>query len=273
MLFQTKDDNKLINLSISQINQNRFQPRTDFNREELLSLAESIEQNGLIQPIVVRRITPDGYELIAGERRLRACVMAGLTKIPALVISCSQRQSAVLALVENLERCDLNMFEQARAIRRLLLDCRMTQEQLAKQLGKKQSTIANKLRLLRLEDEEQNLILSLGLSERHARLFLKLEGEQRVECIKRAAKYNMTVAQTEQMINNILSTDDEPVHRPKIIIKDVRIFMNTINKALQTMKNSGVNAALMKKENDDYIEYTVKIAKSSATPQNGRKTA
>ena len=87
MLFQTKDDNKLINLSISQINQNRFQPRTDFNREELLSLAESIEQNGLIQPIVVRRITPDGYELIAGERRLRACVMAGLTKIPALVIA------------------------------------------------------------------------------------------------------------------------------------------------------------------------------------------
>ena len=173
-------------------------------------------------------------------------------------------------MVENLERCDLNMFEQARAIRRLLLDCRMTQEQLAKQLGKKQSTIANKLRLLRLEDEEQNLILSLGLFERHARLFLKLEGEQ---CIKRAAKYNMTVAQTEQMINNILSTDDEPVHRPKIIIKDVRIFMNTINKALQTMKNSGVNAALMKKENDDYIEYTVKIAKSSAAPQNGRKTA
>ena len=273
LLFQSKDENKLTNLSLSQINQNRFQPRSDFNREELIKLAESIEQNGLIQPIVVRRVTPDSYELIVGERRLRACVMAGLTRIPAVVINCSQRQSAVYSLIENLERCDLNMFEQAKAIRRLLLDCRMTQEQVAKQLGKKQSTIANKLRLLRLEDEEQNLILSLGLSERHARLFLKLEGEQRIECIKRAAKYSMTVAQAEQMINSVLSSHEEPQHRPKIVIKDVRIFMNTINRAMQTMKQSGINAALLKKENDDYIEYTVKIAKSTVMPQNGRASA
>lgn len=273
MLFQFKDENKLTNLSISQINQNRFQPRTDFNREELLKLAESIEINGLIQPIVVRKVTPDGYELIAGERRLRACVMAGMTKIPAVVISCSQRQSAILALVENLERSDLNMFEQARAIRRLILDCRMTQEQVAKQLCKKQSTIANKLRLLRLEEDEQNMIVKLGLSERHARLFLKLEGEQRVEAIQRAAKYNMTVVQTEQMINNILTSENEPAHRPKIVIKDVRIFMNTINKALETMKQSGVNAALLKKENDEYIEYTVKIPKSSAIAESSKKSA
>lgn len=273
MLFQTKNENKLTNLSISQINQNRFQPRSDFNRDELMKLAESIEQNGLIQPIVVRRVTPDSYELIVGERRLRACVMAGLTRIPAVIINCSQRQSAILSLIENLERTDLNMFEQARAIRRLLLDCRMTQEQVAKQLGKNQSTIANKLRLLRLEDEEQNMILSLGLSERHARLFLKVEGEQRIQCINKAAKYNMTVAQTEQMINNMLSSHEEPHNKPKIVIKDVRIFMNTINKALETMKQSGVSAALSKKENDDYIEYTVKIAKSPSPPQTGRISA
>lgn len=273
MLFQTKDENKLTNLSISQINQNRFQPRYDFNREELISLAESIEANGLIQPIVVRRISPDGYELIAGERRLRACVMAGLTKIPAFVINCTQRQSAILALVENIERCDLNMFEQAKAIRRLILDCRMTQEQVAKQLGKKQSTIANKLRLLRLDDEEQSLILELGLTERHSRLFLKLEGEQRISAIKKAAKYNMTVVQTEQMINNMLNAEEEPVNRPKVVIKDVRIFMNTINKAIQTMKQSGVNAALHKKEDDTYIEYTVKIPKSSAIADSSKRSA
>lgn len=273
MLFQFKDENKLTELSISQIKQNRFQPRSDFNREELLKLAQSIEINGLIQPIVVRRVTPDGYELIAGERRLRACVMAGLSKIPAVVISCSQRQSAILALVENIERAELNMFEQARAIRRLILDCRMTQEQVAKQLCKNQSTIANKLRLLRLEDDEQKMILELGLTERHARLFLKLEGESRVDAIKRAAKYNMTVVQTEQMINNLLSAQDAPVHKPKIVIKDVRIFMNTINKALETMKLSGVNAALLKKENDEYIEYTVKIPKSSAIAESPRKSA
>ncbi|MGN1112529.1 MAG: nucleoid occlusion protein, partial [Acutalibacteraceae bacterium] len=175
--------------------------------------------------------------------------------------------------IENLERADLNMFEQARAIRRLILDCRMTQEQVAKQLGKNQSTIANKLRLLRLEDEEQNMILSLGLTERHARLFLKLEGEQRKQCINKAAKYNMTVAQTEQMIKNVLSAHEEPHNKPKIVIKDVRIFMNTINKALETMKQSGVSAALSKKENDDYIEYTVKIAKSSSQPQTSRISA
>lgn len=273
MLFQNKNENKLTNLSISQINQNRFQPRSDFNRDELMKLAESIEQNGLIQPIVVRRVTPDSYELIVGERRLRACVMAGLTRIPAVIMNCSQRQSAILSLIENLERTDLNMFEQARAIRRLILDCRMTQEQVAKQLGKNQSTIANKLRLLRLEDDEQNMILSLGLTERHARLFLKLEGEQRKQCINKAAKYNMTVAQTEQMIKNVLSAHEEPHNKPKIVIKDVRIFMNTINKALETMKQSGVSAALSKKENDDYIEYTVKIAKSSSQPQTGRISA
>lgn len=263
MLFQSKDENKLYYLSISQINQNRFQPRADFNREELMKLAESIEKNGLIQPIVVRRISPDGYELVAGERRLRACVMAGISKIPAVVMNCSQRQSAVLALVENIQRADLNMFEQARAIRRLLLDCRMTQEQLANKLGKTQSTIANKLRILRLEDEEQELILKLGLSERHARLFLKLEGKSRIECIKKAAKYSMTVAQTEQLVNTYLTSDHEPKHRPRMIIKDVRIFMNTINKALETMKLSGVNAAVLKKESEEYIEYTVKIPKSS----------
>lgn len=273
MLFQFKDENKLMDLSISQINQNRFQPRSNFDRVELMSLAESIETNGLIQPIVVRRVTPDGYELVAGERRLRACVMAGMTKIPAVVITCSQRQSAVLALVENLERSDLNIFEQARAIRRLILDCRMTQEQVAKLLGKNQSTIANKLRLLRLEDDEQNMIIEYGLTERHARLFLKLEGQQRVEAIKRAFKYNMTVAQTEQMINNMLATEQEHANRPKLVIKDVRIFMNTINKALKTMKQSGVNAALLKKENDEYIEYTVKIPKSTAIQGYSKKTA
>lgn len=273
MLFQFKDENKLMDLSISQINQNRFQPRSNFDREELMSLAESIETNGLIQPIVVRRVTPDGYELVAGERRLRACVMAGMTKIPAVVITCSQRQSAVLALVENLERSDLNIFEQARAIRRLILDCRMTQEQVAKLLGKNQSTMANKLRLLRLEDDEQNMIIEYGLTERHARLFLKLEGQQRVEAIKRAFKYNMTVAQTEQMINNMLATEQEHANRPKLVIKDVRIFMNTINKALKTMKQSGVNAALLKKENDEYIEYTVKIPKSTAIQGYSKKTA
>ncbi len=276
MLFQTREENKLTSLSISQINQNRFQPREDFDREELLKLAASIEVNGLIQPIVVRRISPEGYELVAGERRLRACVMAGLTKIPAVVINCTQRQSAVFALVENLQRLDLNMFEQARAIRRILLDCRMTQEQLARQLGKNQSTIANKLRLLRLEDEEQELILKFGLSERHARLFLKVSDDKRIDCIKRAAKYNMNVAQTEKMINNMKEERDEEeektTNRPKIVFKDVRIFMNTINKAIETMKQSGVNAALMKKENDEYIEYTVKIHKNG-TAVSTKKTA
>lgn len=273
MLFQFRDENKLVNLSVSQISQNRFKPRSNMDEDELIRLAESIKTNGLIQPIIVRRVVADKYELVTGERRLHACVMAGLSKIPAIVINCSQKQSAILALVENIERADLNFFEQARAIRRLMLECRMTQEQVAKQLGKRQSTIANKLRILRLEEDEQSLILQLGLSERHARLFLKLEGKQRVDAIKRSAKYSMTVVQTEQMVNQMLSSNDEKIVQPKVIIKDVRIFMNTINKALKTMKESGVKAAVLKKEDDEFIEYTVKIPKSSAIAGYTKKTA
>lgn len=270
MIFSQKEENRLVDIPIGSIRPNKSQPRRYFAEDELCSLAQSIANNGILQPLTVRRISQTEYELIAGERRLRASVMAGLQKVPCIVMKCSDRQSAVYALLENLQRADLNMFEEARAIRKLILDCNLTQERVAKQLGKKQSTIANKLRLLRLDEEEQQKILDNGLTERHARVLLKLDGEQRKTVLKKAVAGGLNVKQTEQLVEHMLDGELEGKgHTTKIIIKDVRIFMNTLNKAINTMRLSGIDAKTEKTENEEYIEYNVKIPKTSAYRQTG----
>ena len=161
-LFQK--DNKVMNIATIQIRPNRTQPRRFFDEDELRSLSRSIVENGILQPLVVRRINNTEFELIAGERRLRAAVMAGLSKVPCVIHKCGDKDSALLALIENLQRTDLNMFEEARGIARLIRKYGLTQEQAAIKLGKKQSTVANKLRLLRLGFEEQEWILTAGVT-------------------------------------------------------------------------------------------------------------
>lgn len=269
LLFTQKEEPKLVEIPITCIRPNRSQPRRVFAEDELCSLAQSIASNGILQPLTVRRVSQSEYELIAGERRLRASIMVGLQKVPCIVMKCSDRQSAVYALLENLQRADLNMFEEARAIRKLILDCSLTQERVAKQLGKKQSTIANKLRLLRLNEEEQEKIIDAGLTERHARVLLKLDGEQRKQVLEKAVSGNLNVKQTEILVERALQQSKTKGQHAKIIIKDVRIFMNTLNKAIDTMRLSGIDALTEKKENDEYIEYNVRIPKSSAYKQNG----
>ncbi|MEE0732054.1 MAG: ParB/RepB/Spo0J family partition protein [Acutalibacteraceae bacterium] len=269
LLFTQKEEPKLVEIPITCIRPNRSQPRRVFAEDELCSLAQSIASNGILQPLTVRRVSQSEYELIAGERRLRASIMVGLQKVPCIVMKCSDRQSAVYALLENLQRADLNMFEEARAIRKLILDCSLTQERVAKQLGKKQSTIANKLRLLRLNEEEQEKIIDAGLTERHARVLLKLDGEQRKQVLEKAVSGNLNVKQTEILVERALQQSKTKGQHAKIIIKDVRIFMNTLNKAIDTMRLSGIDALTEKKENDEYIEYNVRIPKSSAYKQSG----
>lgn len=269
LLFNQKEEPKLVEIPITCIRPNRSQPRRVFAEDELCSLAQSIASNGILQPLTVRRVSQSEYELIAGERRLRASIMVGLQKVPCIVMKCSDRQSAVYALLENLQRADLNMFEEARAIRKLILDCSLTQERVAKQLGKKQSTIANKLRLLRLNEEEQEKIIDAGLTERHARVLLKLDGEQRKQVLEKAVSGNLNVKQTEILVERALQQSKTKGQHAKIIIKDVRIFMNTLNKAIDTMRLSGIDALTEKKENDEYIEYNVRIPKSSAYKQSG----
>ena len=261
-------DNKVLNISTIQIRPNRTQPRRSFDEESLKSLSRSIVENGILQPLVVRRINATEFELIAGERRLRAAIMAGMNKVPCVIHKCGDKDSALLALIENLQRTDLNMFEEARGIARLIRKYGLTQEQAAIKLGKKQSTVANKLRLLRLGFEEQEWILTAHLSERHARALLRINDESlRREVLSRIISDDMSVGEAERLVTEALMKKPEPEparkQERKIAVKDVRIFVNTINKAVDTMRLSGINAISRRSETEDYIEYTVKIPKSA----------
>ncbi len=262
-------DNRVLRVPTIQIRPNKTQPRRNFDEENLKSLAQSIAENGILQPLVVRRINSTEFELIAGERRLRAAIMAGMNKVPCVVHRCSDKESALLALVENLQRTDLSMFEEARGIARLIRKYGLTQEQAAVKLGKKQSTVSNKLRLLKLTFEEQEWILSAGLSERHARSLLRIGDENlRKEVLGRIITDNLSVGDSETLITEVLTRSASQLPQKtaperKIAVKDVRIFVNTINKAVDTMRMSGINAISRRSETDEYIEYTVKIPKAA----------
>jgi ParB family chromosome partitioning protein len=262
-----KSENKIAEIPTIKIRPNKTQPRKIFDDEHLRDLANSISENGILQPLTVRRVSQNEFEIIAGERRLRAAVMAGFSKVPCIVVKCNDRESAMLALVENLQRCDLGMFEEARGISRLIRRYGITQEQAAKKLGKSQSTIANKLRLLNLSYDEQDWIVQAGLSERHARALLRIyDQELRREALSKIIAQNLNVSQSEELIEDML-TGCAAAEKPdkkgkrKILIRDVRIFINTINKAVSTMKQAGIKAVCNHRDNGDYIEYTVKIPK------------
>lgn len=254
-----KQINKVISININEISPNPNQPRTEFNEQELQQLSDSIRINGLLQPLTVRKNIYNKYELISGERRLRASKLAGLTEIPAIVVDTDERQSAIFALIENIQRADLNFFEEALAIKNLISEWNITQEEASERLGKAQSTLANKLRLLKLNDEEQQMILQNGLTERHARALLKINDEEkRSQALIHIIEKKMNVIQAETYIEQLLSAP-KPEKKRILIIKDVRLFINTINKALDTMKRAGIQAETQKKQNDEFIEYVVRI--------------
>ena len=267
MNYLAKSENKITEISTIKIRPNKTQPRKIFDDEQLRDLANSISENGILQPLTVRRVSQNEFEIIAGERRLRAAVMAGYTRVPCIIVKCNDRESAMLALVENLQRCDLGIFEEARGISRLIRRYGITQEQAAKKLGKSQSTIANKLRLLNLSYDEQDWIVQAGLSERHARALLRIyDQELRREALSKIIAQNLNVSQSEELIDDLLvgsavSGSSEKKATRKFLIRDVRIFINTINKAVSTMKQAGINAVCNHRDNGDYIEYTVKIPK------------
>ncbi|HBM98421.1 MAG TPA: nucleoid occlusion protein [Ruminococcus sp.] len=267
MNFVLKKDNKISEIPIIKIRPNKSQPRHVFNEDELAALSRSISENGVLQPITVRRISATEYELIAGERRLRASVLAGLKKIPCIVIKCSDKESAVFALLENLQRSDLGFFEEARGISKLIRRFGLTQEEAARKLGKSQSTIANKLRLLKLTYEEQEWILNAGLTERHARALLRIDDKDvRREALSKIISDKLNTQQTDSLVSIMLKTLEQPVIRQKgiskVVIKDVRIFVNTINKAIDTMRLAGIDAQSNKTDNESFIEYTIRIPKT-----------
>lgn len=265
---------KVLQLPVDRIIPNPAQPRQIFREEELRGLAESLRQNGLLQPISVRKIGST-YELIAGERRLRAAKLLGWSVIPAIVNECDAEQSAVLAMTENLQRQNLGIFEEAEGLRQLIEKWGVTQEQAAARLGKSQSALANKLRLLKLSEQERERINQAGLTERHARSLLRIS-----DCAKRAKVLEMiiekewNVARTEEYIEQLLLQEDRAKKKKghTIIVKDVRIFMNTMRHAVDTMKKSGIPAQSQQNETEDYIEYLVRIPKESATASSEKES-
>ena len=263
MIFsKLKNENKVLEIPIIRIRPNKTQPRKNFDEDELMSLARSISTNGILQPLTVRKINDTEYELVAGERRLRASVLAGLSTVPCVLIKCTDKESAIFALIENLQRADLNMFEEARGISRLIRKFDITQEEAAAKLGKKQSTVANKLRLLKLTLEEQDWITQAGLSERHARALLRIDDEElRRKILSQIISEGLNATESENFISDFLHKNTLPDKKQdrKFIVKDLRIFVNTINKAVDTMRLSGINAIAKRVESEEYIEYTVTI--------------
>ncbi len=250
--------NKVLLLNVDDIRTNPNQPRSRYDEEQLNILAQSIKENGLLQPVTVRKNTHGEYELISGERRLRACKLIGKTQIECISVNKSQRESALLALIENIHREDLNIFEQAQALKTLIAKWDVTQDEAAQKLGVAQSTVANKLRLLKLTSTEQRLIIEYDLTERHARALLKINGaDKRIEVIKYIYNMGLNVAQTEKYIGSLEAPPAKPKRTP--IIKDVRLFVNTINKAIKVMKDAGVPATSKRTEQEGYIEYLVRI--------------
>lgn len=267
--FQQKEKmiNKVVLLPAAEIAPNPAQPRLEFEPEALQSLSDSIRENGVLQPILVRKLAEHQYELISGERRLRASMMAGLEYIPAIIQDATSRQSAVFAILENIQRKDLNLFEEAAALHALIVEWGVTQEEAAQKLGMAQSTIANKLRLLAFSEEEQQMILQYKLTERHARALLRLRDDPRkMEAIHHVGKSRLTVRQTEGYVERLLQ--ERPLARRVLLVKDIRVFLNTINQAIDVMKNAGIPAEAQKTEKEDCIEYIVRIPTMRKKPAN-----
>ncbi len=273
-MFTMQERKKVQELPLDKIRPNPAQPRRKFSQKELQELSDSIRANGLLQPLTVRR-AGGGYELVAGERRLRACAMAGMRFVSCIVINCDEQQSAVYAILENLQRQDLQLFEEAEGIQTLIAQWGVTQEEAAVRLGKSQSAIANKLRLLRLNPEERRKISAAGLTERHARALIRIENERmRARALDFIIEKGLNVQQTESLVESLLETRNEqkPKAKRTFIVKDIRIFMNTINHAIEAMQLSGIDAVSHKMETEDYIECVVRIPKAQAYA-GGRKPA
>ncbi len=246
---------------------NPYQPRRKFESDEMLSLAESIKENGVLQPLLIRRINnSDYFEVVAGERRLRAAILANIQSVPCIEMDIGYEQSAVLSILENIQRSDLSFFEEAAAIGQLVEHFGMSQSEVSKKLSKSQSALSNKLRLLKLPVDVRYFIEKEGLTERHARALLRIEDEKDIWSVLNIIKErNLNVEQSEQLIDRMF--EKKPKHRKtrQKAYRDIRIFVNTFNKAIETMKASGIEAVSNKTETDEYIEFNVKIPKSAQT--------
>ena len=255
-----KNENKLVNLPVDKIYPNPYQPRKVFNEDEIEKLSESIKENGLLQPVIVRK-QGNRFILIAGERRLRAVKKAGLKEIKAIVTECETKDAAIYALIENIIRKDLNFFEEAEAIERIINERKLTREEAASKLSMSESALANKLRLLKLSKGERSIIEKNRLTERHARALLRITNEEeRLRVLEAIIKNGLSVKKTEELINKILYPEIKKTKK-LMVPKDIRLFINTIDHAVSTMLTAGIKAKTEKNETEEYIECIVRIPK------------
>ena len=253
---------QVLQIPLSKIVPNPYQPRKEFESEALSELADSIRQYGVLQPLLVAPGKGDTYILIAGERRLRASTMAGLGTVPVIVSEYTTQQIAEIALIENLQRKDLHYLEEAEGYEKLVNTFHMTQESMAIRVGKKQSTIANKLRLLRLPVSVRNKLHDSDLTERHARVLLKLENEELQKAVlQKVLKGHLNVRQTETLVDKTLKEAGKlDQKKPRfVIVNDVRIYLNSIKEVMESVKNSGIPASMEQEMDGDDVVVTLRI--------------
>lgn len=254
-------------LPIDKIRPNPYQPRKYFNRASLEELADSIASYGVLQPISVRKMSGGYYELVAGERRLRAAEMAGLTLIPAILVQVGENESAILAFIENIQRQNLSFLEEAEGYRNLMEDYGMTQEELAEKLSKSQSFIANKLRILRLEETIQRMLVEHHFTERHARALLRLPDEDsRMFVLSQMIREGLNVKKTEELVSDTMEQMREKAvekaeQREKRCVTDFRLFTNTIKQSVEVIRKAGMDVVYEDKAAEDGCEILIRIRK------------
>lgn len=259
------ESGRILYLPTEQLRPNPSQPRKIFDSDGLQELAASIQNYGILQPLTVRRRNGE-YELVAGERRLRAAKLVGLTEVPCILLTVDEQQSSMVALVENLQRRDLDYIEEAEGLARLMRQYGLNQEQAAAKVGKSQSAVANKLRLLRHSPAVLAALRENGLSERHARALLRLPTEQeRMAALAVIVKQQMNVAKTEEYIEALLTKKKQPEEPKKgirkLIVRDVRLFLNSVNHSLDLIRGAGIRAEASQEETDSEIVLTIRLPK------------
>ena len=260
--LQKATDVQVLHIPLSKIVPNPYQPRKEFESEALSELADSIRQYGVLQPLLVAPGKGDTYILIAGERRLRASTMAGLGTVPVIVSEYTTQQIAEIALIENLQRKDLHYLEEAEGYEKLVNTFHLTQESMAIRVGKKQSTIANKLRLLRLPSPVRKKLHDSDLTERHARVLLKLENEELQKAVlQKVLKGHLNVRQTEALVEKTLKEAGKlNQKKPRfVIVNDVRIYLNSIKEIMETVKTSGIPSSMEQEMDGDDVVVTLRI--------------
>ena len=253
---------EVVRIGVGEIRPNPAQPRRIFESEALAALSESIRRHGLLQPLLVRRAEDGGVELISGERRLRAAIEAGLLSVPCVFAEADCRESAELAIIENLQREDLNMFEEAAAMATLAERYHLTQDEIADRLSVSQACVANKLRLLRHSEETRELILRHHLTERHARALLRIPDEEtRARLLEEIISRGLNVAASEALVASCLSARKEQPRRQRIkgAVKDLRLFYNSVEGAIDIARRAGVNVTSERREEGGMIELLIRI--------------